>query len=173
MITVIVGTNRPNSNSAKVAGIYAKMLMDKGQEVKVLDLHDLPVDFAFTELYGERSEQFEALIDDTIRAAAKYLFVIPEYNGGYPGVLKTFIDAVPPKLLRGKRAGLVGISAGRAGALLGMDHFTGILHYLGVEVMSNKPKLSSFDSLLNDTHELSDKATLDRLVKHAEKLIDF
>lgn len=173
MISVISGTNRPNSNSARIAVLYAKMLEAKGQEGKLLLLEHLPVDFAFTELYGERSEQFERLIDAHIRAASKFLFVIPEYNGGFPGVLKTFIDAVPPKHFRGKRAGLIGLSAGRTGGLLGMDHFTGILHYLGVEVMSNKPKLSSIDSLTDEGGNLIDEASLKRLGQHVDRLIAF
>lgn len=173
MISVIAGTNRPNSNSAKVAELYVKILTNKGQEAKVLRLETLPVNFAFNEMWGERSEQFEAIIEHHISAASKFLFVIAEYNGSFPGVLKTFIDALPPQELKGKRAGLVGLSAGRAGALRGMDHFTGVLHYLGVEVLSNKPKLSSIDSLTDDNGHLTDEEALKLLQDHAALLIGF
>src|SRR5690606_21689357 len=88
---IISGTNRNRSNSLKVARFYQKQLEKKGAEFDILSLEDLPANIAQTDLYGNRSEDF-ALIQEKISAAKLFVFIIPEYNGSYPGILKLFID---------------------------------------------------------------------------------
>lgn len=99
--------------------------------------------------------------------------MIPEYNGGYPGILKAFVDAVPPKHFRGKKAALTGISSGKAGALKAMDDFTGILHYLQAEVLSDKPKFTDIENAFNEKNEfISDDINL-RIDKQLDKFLGF
>ncbi|MDE2142969.1 MAG: NAD(P)H-dependent oxidoreductase, partial [Elusimicrobia bacterium] len=44
-----------------------------------------------------------------------FVFLSPEYNGGYAPAFKTFIDSVHPKLFAGKAVGVATVSAGPAG----------------------------------------------------------
>ena len=60
-----------------------------------------------------------------------------------------------------KKAALVGVSSGHAGALRPLDQFTSVLHYLQVEVYSGKPKLSSIEALLDDDKLNDEEATPD------------
>ncbi len=147
LITVIAGTNRPGSLTKAVAEHYAEVLRLKGAKVILLSLEELPTDFAFTDLWIEHSKELSEIIERKLVPTKKYVFVIPEYNGGFPGVLKTFIDCVPPGVFRGKKASLVGISSGRAGALRPMDQFTNVLNYLKVNVLYNKLKLSNIEAI--------------------------
>ena len=55
MISIISGTNRPNSNTLKVAEYYLRTLQSKGQEARIFDLQDLPASIIQTDLYGKRS----------------------------------------------------------------------------------------------------------------------
>ena len=89
-------------------------------------------------------------MDQYVDKAKGYIFVVPDYNGGFPGVLKSFIDASDPKMWANKKAALVGVSSGRAGALRGMDQLTNVLNYLHVDVFHNKPPMSKIDGLVND-----------------------
>ena len=71
--------------------------------------------------------------------AEKYIFISPEYNGSIPGVLKCLIDVSDvKKVWKGKKALLTGVSKGRAGNLRGMDHLTGIMHYVGTSSSSEQ-----------------------------------
>ena len=54
----------------------------------------------------------------------------------------------------GKKALLTGVSTGRAGNLRGMEHLTGILHYMRVIVHPNKFPISVVDRLFNDQRRL-------------------
>src|ERR1700742_3194029 len=92
MITIISATNRPGSSTLKVARYYQKVLAEKGAEAEILSLVQLPGNLLESDLYGKRSAAFQP-IQDTVTATDKFLFIIPEYNGSFPGALKLFMDA--------------------------------------------------------------------------------
>lgn len=173
MITIISGTNRQASATEVVSKHYMMLLEQAAVPCQMLRLADLPRDFAFTELYGKRTAAMELIIDQYIAQAGKFLFVIPEYNGSFPGILKVFIDAVPPRLFHDKKAAIIGLSDGHAGNLRGQEHLTGILHYLKMHVHYAKPKLSGMEDLVNENKALVEAATLRQLEDHAKMFIGF
>lgn len=156
-----------------VCEMYRDMLNSREVQSQILSLQQLPHNFAFEELYGSRSEEMTSIIEKYISNVDKFLFVIPEYNGSFPGVLKTFIDAVPPKLFREKKAAIIGVSDGRAGNLRGQEHLTGILHYLKMHVHYSKPKISGIDNLVDNDKKINDQGTLDVLRHHAEVFVAY
>tara|TARA_R110001592_G_scaffold337450_1_gene624080 strand:+ start:2179 stop:2625 length:447 start_codon:yes stop_codon:yes gene_type:complete len=122
--------------------------MDKGVDTDIVDLVDLPHDFTGTALYENngRNEVFNVM-RNKVHAADKLLFIVPEYNGSFPGVLKTFIDGLKyPEGVKDKKAALVGISSGAQGAVFAMSHLTDIFNYLGMHVFAIKPKLATIES---------------------------
>ena len=171
MITIISATNRPNSNSLNIAKKYAQLIDKQGFECKVLSLEQLPSNFISTDLYSKRSENFQQLLDEFILPAQKIVFIVPEYNGSFPGVLKIFLDAVHPDTNRGKKVALVGVSSGRAGNIRGLDHLTGVLHYLGMHILPNKLPISSVLTLLNADGSLKDENTIKALEKQIGELL--
>lgn len=173
MITIICGTHREDSNSEKITKLYAEFLEKRGEEVQVLMLNQLPENFLFEDTFNDGSETFNQIVEKYISSADKFVFVIPEYNGSYPGVLKAFIDAVHPKEFWDKRACLVGVSTGQAGALRPMDHFTDVLHHLKVEVLSDKPKLSVIHQYLKEDGELTNELYRKRMNDQIEKFVRF
>ncbi len=150
-IIVFSCTNRPNSYTLKVSKAYVNILKSLGCEAKLLDFSDLPENIAFTETYSRRTEPFEKIINEYIRDQNKFIFISPEYNGSYPGILKVFLDSVHPKEWVNKHACLVGVSNGRAGNLRGMDHLTGVLNYLKMHVFHNKLPISLIDKIINES----------------------
>lgn len=158
-ITIISGTNRIDSNTEKIANYYLSVLKSKGINASILNLKDLPETFLTSDLYGKRSPEFQKLIDNYIEHQQKFIFISPEYNGSFAGVLKVFLDAVPPKIWQDNKACLVGVSAGRAGNLRGLEHLTNILNYLKVNVYHNKLPISLVANLIDVTNKLSDLET--------------
>jgi len=173
MITVISSTNRAGSNTLKVAELYMQLLEKQGVKAKLFSFEQLPKDIAFSEVFSKRTENFQQLLDEFIVPAQKLIFVAPEYNGSFPGILKVFLDAVHPDTNRGKKAGLIGVSSGRAGNLRGMDHLADILHYLGIHVHPNKLPISSFLTLLDVEGNIKDEGTKKALEKHSMDLVKY
>lgn len=152
---------------------YAKHLADKGQSSKILNLQDLPNDFIYNDMYGNRSDEMKKVIDTYFEKAEKFVFVIPEYNGSFPGVLKAFVDCIPPQSFHNKKAGLIGLSSGFAGSQRGMDQFSNVLNYLKVNVLFSKPKLSQIEAILEKDPELLDERINELLDDHADLMIGF
>lgn len=149
-IVVFSCTNRPNSKTLQVSRIYENILKTKGIEAQLLDFRTLPKTLFFEEIFGTKTESYQTLINEVILPNRKFIFVVPEYNGSFPGILKTFLDSVHPKFWADKKACLVGVSDGRAGNLRGMEHLTGILHYLKIHVYHNKLPVSLINKVMNE-----------------------
>ncbi|MCK5278845.1 MAG: NAD(P)H-dependent oxidoreductase, partial [Cyclobacteriaceae bacterium] len=118
MITIIVGTNRKDSVSQQIARQYAEILKELGVESNILNLMDLPIDYIYSALYENigKNEQFNRM-RSLMNHSKKFVFIIPEYNGSFPGVLKAFIDGLDrTKALVDKKCALIGLSAGDQGA---------------------------------------------------------
>lgn len=138
MNLIISGTNRENSYSYKIALYYQKRLAAKGQAWEILTLTQLPSELIHTDLYGKRSSEFEK-IQEQVTRAKKFIFIIPEYNGSFPGILKLFVDACSfPGSFHHKKAALVGLSSGKYGNIRGVDHFTGVCNYLRMHILPLK-----------------------------------
>lgn len=156
MTTVICTTDRPDSRSGRLTEVYRRQLEGLGEDALVLDLKTVPAKWISDSSYGKSIPDFDALLDRYIRSADRLVFVVPEYNGGFPGYLKFFIDACDHGDLSKKKTAMLGLASGRSGNLRGVDHLTGIMHYLGSEVYSKKVYISQVDKVLAANGELND-----------------
>ncbi len=146
--------------------------MGKGLEVKVLDFCTLPHSIAFSETFGNRTEDFSKIVSEYVSSCTKFIFVIPEYNGSFPGILKTFLDSMHPKEWANKDACLVGIADGRAGNLRGMEHLTGILNYLKMHVYHDKLPISVVNKVMDETGNFNEEQ-LRVCTKQMEGFLEF
>jgi chromate reductase len=178
MITIISGTNRKGSECLQFAKKYAEICRAlTNEEVKVLSLEDAAHDWFHPNMYEESqmSPSLIALQDEYMIPADRFIYLIPEYNGGFPGVLKLFIDACSVRqydaTFKGKKAALVGIATGRAGNLRGMDQLTGVLNHVGTIVLPNKLPISRIYSIMNKQGEIVDMPTQKVMQKQVEELL--
>lgn len=159
-ITIISATNRQDSNTEKVAKYYLSVLKGKGANAQILSLRNLPESFLHSDLFGQRSHEFQKIIDTYIDKQTKFIFIAPEYNGSFAGILKVFLDSIHPKYWADNKALLTGVSTGRAGNLRGMEHLTNILNYLKVNVYHNKLPISRVDTLMDAEGNMIDPETI-------------
>lgn len=159
MITIISSTNRPNSYTQRVAKEVLRLLEPLPVEKKILSLQDLPQDFVFSHFDGRIHPEFTAIIEQYVQPAERFIFVIPEYNGSFPGIAKSFLDCISPRYFHGKKAALIGVADGHSGALRALDMFTLILHHLRMDVHWNKPKLSDILTHIDANNQLSPQYT--------------
>ncbi len=174
MITIISGTNRVDSRSIQIARFCQQLLEAKNQPTSLIDLIELPQDFLFKSLAGDSSsDPFFGPMQQEIAKNDKFLFITPEYNGSFPGVLKTFIDGMNyPSPFKGKKCALIGLSSGIQGAVLAMSHLTDIFNYLEMSVLAIKPKLAQIETKMKDG-KLTDPFYIQLLEEQADALIGF
>ncbi len=173
-ITIVSGTNNKNALTAQVADYYAGILQKKGCDNQVLKLTSLSADFTATALYGNNGNNSEFNRLRTImETAQKYVFIIPEYNGSFPGVFKAFIDGLRfPDTFKDKKCAMVGVSQGPQGGVFAMSHLTDIFHYLRMHVHPLKIRLSGIqDSQLATI--LANERYVQLLEEQAEGIINY
>jgi NAD(P)H-dependent FMN reductase len=173
MITIIVGTNRPDSRARRIANLYADLLEELQAEHQILDLVELPADVSVSALYQNtgRHDEFNRLADQAA-AADKLVFVVPEYNCSFPGVLKTFIDGLPYQGgIRSKKAALVGLGTGAQGGLLALSHLTDVLMYLNTTVVPARVRLPFIDQHLTPEGQLTNDFYQQLLRDQATQLV--
>ena len=172
-ISIICGTNRTDAISLGITRAYQDALKDLGISAAIIDLANLPSDFAFSALYENegKNNQFNAFREQ-MRKTDKFVFVVPEYNGSFPGVLKTFIDGLEyPYTFRSKKCALVGVASGGQGSSLALSHLTDILNHCGTHVLAYKPRLMKIDDHF-ENGKLHERYIL-QLKKQAEMLLTF
>ncbi|MGI4804725.1 MAG: NADPH-dependent FMN reductase [Janthinobacterium lividum] len=173
MLTLIAGTNRPGSSTLKLTRYYQQKLIEKGVETALISLEDLPDNFLKTDLYGKRSTDFEPILN-LVNASDKFIFIIPEYNGSFPGALKVFVDACDfPESFYDKKAALVGISSGKYGNIRGVDHFTGVCNYMNMHVFSLKLHIPFIRKELNAEGNLTEADTIKFTDEQISRFINF
>jgi NAD(P)H-dependent FMN reductase len=165
MYTIISGTNRLNSHTEKVAIEYQKILEEKNIEAVIFSLKNIEL--------LKRNPAFSAIETNLLIPTQKFIFIIPEYNGSYPGVLKAMIDISDVKTWWWKKALLTGISTGRAGNLRGMDHLSDSLQHLNIFVHPNKLPISIIDKVMDEEGVIHNQSTLKAINNQLEEFIKF
>ncbi len=166
MYTIIAGTNRLESNSAKIGESYQQILHKQGIQAELYALSGLDLNY--------RSESFIEFETRVLIPTQKFILLMPEYNGSYPGVFKTMIDLCAIKeCWSGKKALLTGISTGRGGNIRGLEHLTGSLNYMNVFVHPNRLPISLVHHLIDEGAVLNDEKTLIAIEQQVKEFIKF
>ena len=175
MITIVSSTNRNEAVTYRMSLLYQNLLKSHSVESQIIDLYKLPADFTVSALYENsgKNKAFNALREQ-MKQAKKYVFVVPEYNGSFPGVLKAFIDGLEyPGTFSGKKCALVGISSGVQGGGLALSHLTDIFNYCGMNVLALKVKLAQIESNIHEDFSLSNSLYQELLEDQVKQLIEF
>jgi NAD(P)H-dependent FMN reductase len=175
MIAIISSTNRLGSNTLKLSKWILQEFNKQGEQaVQIVDLCDLPENVAFGALYENagKNNQFNALAENFVKAD-KFVFVIPEYNGSFPGILKLTIDGFPyPNPVKGKKAGLIGLGSGLMGGALAQSNFSDILNYVGCSTLGLKPRIPEVEKRFNGV-EVLEEGTESVLKEFVTQMINF
>ncbi len=173
MLTLIVGTNRPDSNTRKVARNVESVYAELNVPLHVLDLAHLPPEIFASSSYGEKPKSFHPFADAILKSSG-LIVVTPEYNGSVPGVLKYFIDMLKfPESFEKRPVCFVGVAAGIWGALRPIEQLQQIFGYRNAFVYPERVFLPQIYNLLDDAGKLNNPELLGRLKAQAEGYINF
>lgn len=163
-IHILSATDRPNSNALKVAE-YANQFLSEKATTKIFSLRDFPIRDVAGGKYNDRPESVQEFTSKFLDADG-FVFVIPEYNGGFPGILKLFYDYLPfPKAFQKAPVCLIGEAAGAFGALRPVEHFSQLLIYRQAHIFPER----MFIQRVNDSFDEEDGLTSEKMQKLWEK----
>lgn len=165
MYTIISATNRKGSNTLKVSKQYQAFFKEQGIDAKLLSLED------FNSFH--RDENFNVLEQEFLAPASKFIFIMPEYNGSFPGVFKLMMDISDLSVCWNfKKVMLVGVANGRAGNLRGIDIMTNMCNYMKMHVFFNKLPISSVSAELENDVFIKEQ-TIQTIKSQIEGFIKF
>ena len=166
MITIVSGTNRLGSNTLKVAKEYQRLLDEKGVKAGLFSLQGVNV--------MTRDADFAAIENNIIIPTSAFIFIVPEYNGSFPGVLKLLFDnSRSHEIWFNKQALITGNATGRAGNLRGMDHLADILNYMKITVHPNKLPISQVNKLMDGEGRFTDAIALNAINNQLDEFLNW
>lgn len=173
MLTLIVGTNRPGSNTRKVARNVEEIYTSLEVPLNVLDLAELPAEIFAPSAYAEKPTSFSRFSDDIVNSSG-LVVVTPEYNGSVPGILKYFIDMLKfPESFEQRPVCFVGLGAGMWGALRPVEQLQAIFGYRNAFVYPERVFMPRVNNLLDSEGRITDAGVVERLREQAIGFIDF
>ena len=162
-IPVILGTPRKGRMSEHVARfVFAQLEKREGIETELIDVRalNLPTDDAG-----------EAIKDDNFsRACARadgLVIVAPEYNHGYPGLLKHALDTNLKEYIH-KAVGVCGVSAGGFGGTRVIENLLPVLRELGLVAIFNDGNFSKVGKIFDESGALLDE----KYVKYTDTFLE-
>ena len=173
MITLIVGTNRPGSNTRKVAAHVEEIYTGLKVPLRVLDLAQLPSEIFSPSSYAEKPKSFEPFSSAVLQSSGLHV-ITPEYNGSVPGVLKYFIDMLKfPESFEQRPVCFTGLAAGIWGALRPVEQLQAIFGYRNAYIFPERVFLPQINNLLDANGRLKDAELLKRLKTQADGFVGF
>jgi NAD(P)H-dependent FMN reductase len=167
-LPVLLGTNRKDRVSEGPAKwIFSKVQEREQVETRFFDTRDfdMPVDD-----YGTEIKHLFPEWRDAMTRADGLIIVTPEYNHGYPGILKSVLDLLLKEYIH-KAVAFVGVSAGPWGGTRVIEAMVPMVRELGLAVTFtdlNFPKAASKfgpgGELLDEAYEKRSDSFLDELV---------
>jgi NAD(P)H-dependent FMN reductase len=165
-IPVLLGTARQGRATENVARfVTSEVAKRDGVETQLVDIRTiaLPMDDA-----GEaiKDSGFSALV---ARADA-LIIVVPEYNHGYPGLLKHLLDTNLKEYIH-KAVGLCGVSAGGFGGTRVIENLLPVMRELGLVTIFWDGNFSGAQSLFAESGALLDQSHVKRMDKFLKELV--
>ncbi|MBC7929772.1 MAG: NAD(P)H-dependent oxidoreductase [Rubrivivax sp.] len=165
-IPVILGTARQGRMSEHVARlVFGELSKRKGVESELIDIRELSFP---TNDAGEGVK--DAKFSETVARADALLLVVPEYNHGYPGMLKHALDTNLKEYIH-KAVGICGVSAGPFGGTRVIENLLPVMRELGLVTIFWDGNFSSVQNIFDDSGALLDAAYVRRLDKFFKELI--
>jgi len=158
-IPVILGTVRKGRASENVAKfVFEQVKRREGVETKLIDIGELkfPQDDA-----GEQIKDLE--FSATCERADGLILVVPEYNHGYPGMLKHVLDSNLKEYIH-KAVGVCGVSSGGFGGTRVIQSLLPVLRELGLVTIFWDGNFSNASELFDEAGKIKERETHERRI---------
>ncbi|MBK7811860.1 MAG: NAD(P)H-dependent oxidoreductase [Saprospiraceae bacterium] len=132
---IISGTNRPHSLSLKLANICKDIMGSQNLTVPAHGLNEFCPDLSNPAYFNSENwtKSMFDYQDQFIIPTEKFIMILPEYNGSFPGILKLWMDVLSlrqrDQCFSFKKLALIGISEGKHSNIRGLEHFSGVSRY--------------------------------------------
>jgi len=165
-LPVILGTPRQERWSQPVAEfVTAQLALWPGVETMLVDVRDLPLPVT-----GAGEDIKDPAFSELCMRADGFVIVAPEYNHGYPGLLKHVLDTNLKEYIH-KPVGICGVSAGGFGGTRVIENLLPVMRELGLVTIFWDGNFSNVRKLFGPDGQPLVPAYVKRIRKFAKELI--
>ena len=165
-IPIILGTPRQGRRSEHPARlVLAETKKRAGVETELIDVRSLHM-----RLDDAGEEMKDPAFSATVERADGLILVVPEYNHGYPGLLKHALDMNLKEYIH-KAVGLCGVSAGPFGGTRVIEHLLPVMRELGLVTTFTDVNFSKVQKVFDEDGKLLDESFIPRVNKFLDELL--
>ncbi|GMR12864.1 MAG: NAD(P)H-dependent oxidoreductase [Gemmatimonadota bacterium] len=168
-IVSISGTNRPDNYTAKALAVVNQELRDRGLSPTVFDARDLSLSFP-----GQPPTDDSEGLRAAIEACSGVVLATPEYHGSFSAMTKLILENLGfPSVLAGKPVALVGVAAGRIGAIKSLEQLRVVCSHVGALVLPGAVSVAGVHAAFDGDGTCIDESVEGALRGVAGSLLEF
>lgn len=170
-IVAIPGSVRPGNYTSKALRLVVDELRTyPNVTVEVFDPTDMDLP-----LPGRVAETDDAVrLQGAIAAATGVVLATPEYHGSLSSVMKLVIENLGfPSVLAGKPVALLGVAAGRIGAIKSLEQLRGICSHVGAIVLPGPVSVAGVRAVFDEDGRVLDPETEKQVRGVADALMHY
>src|SRR6266702_3420280 len=165
-IPVILGTARQERRSEHAAKFVFEQTKERaGVETELIDVRNLPM-----RLDDAGEEMKDPIFSATVERCDGLILVVPEYNHGYPGLLKHALDMNLEEYIH-KAVGICGVAAGPFGGGRGSEALLPVMRELGLVTIFWDVNFGHAAKIFGENGKLLDESIVGRTAKFLDELI--
>src|SRR5437588_1865638 len=165
-IPVILGTARRGRRSEHAARFVFEQTKRRADiETELIDVCELPM-----KLDDAGEQMKDPKFSATIQRCDALIIVTPEYNHGYPGLLKHALDMNLEEYIH-KAVGICGVSAGPFGGARVIEALLPVMRELGLVTIFNDVNFGHAAKIFGENGKLLDESFVSRTAKFLDELI--
>lgn len=168
-IVCISGTSRPGNFTSMALAVVVDELRALGETTFAFDGRDLSLGFP-----GQPETRDAEKLRGAVNNASGVVIASPEYHGGVCAHTKLVIENLGfPSVLAGKPVALVGVAAGRIGAIKSLEQLKGICGHVGAIVVPGAVSIAGVQQAFEEGGNCTDPGTESALRKLAGAMHGF
>jgi len=165
-IPIILGTARQGRQSENVARFVFEQTKKRADvETELIDVRKLPM-----RLDDAGEQMKDPNFSATIQRCDGLIIVTPEYNHGYPGLLKHALDMNLKEYIH-KAVGICGVSAGPFGGARVIEGLLPVMRELGLVTIFEDVNFGNVEALFDEQGNMVDNNYVRRVRKFLDELI--
>jgi NAD(P)H-dependent FMN reductase len=168
-IVCISGTSRPNNYTSRALAVVVDELKTRQLETTVFDGREITLSFPGYPRTGD-AERLQAAARDS----AGVVLATPEYHGGFSAMTKLILENMGfPSVLKRKPVALLGVAAGRIGAIKSLEQLRGVCAHTGALVLPASVSIAGVQRAFDEDGRCTDSGVESSLRGLAEGLEEF
>ena len=169
-IAIVKGSVRPGNFPSKAVAYLVDEFEGLGVDVDVID----PAEWNLTAPGMPAGDSRADELQSRIKEATGVVLATPEYHGTFSSVMKLTIENLGfPSVLSGKPIALLGVAAGRIGAIKALEHLRSVASHVGGIVLPGPVSLAGVREQFDEEGRINDPLVESGIRGVATGLVDY